>query len=76
MEIKAEIYENNVFLNLYDWDDLLMNTHIVKKKDVKNVLQSYSFFIHSIWLLENISQDINDYDSSEEIIEALQSLQS
>lgn len=73
MRIEASETKWYIFINLV-WDDwaLLIETPVFKKEDVKNVLHSYSLFIHSLVILENISTDEENRDANEEIIWALE----
>lgn len=73
MKIEASETKWYIFINLI-WDDeeILIETPVFKKEDVKNVLHSYSLFIHSLVILENISVDEEHRDTNEEIIWALE----
>lgn len=72
MKISAVKSENYLFLNLLDEDnEIIIETPVFKKEDVKKVLQSYSLFVKSTVILENISQDEKDSDSLDELLLAL-----
>lgn len=72
MKIEAKQSERYLFINLIDDDgETIIETPVFKKEDVKNVLQSYSLFIHSLVLLENITSDEEDADALDELLSAL-----
>jgi hypothetical protein len=73
MEIIVKESENYLFINLVDEDgELVMETPVFTQEDVKKVLKSYSLFVHSIVLLENISTDESQKESNEILKAALE----
>lgn len=56
MEIVTKELEDVLFINLVDEEwEIIMETPVFTEEDVKKVLKSYSLFVHSVVLLENIS---------------------